>query len=175
MLAMLKIILECAIVGVPGLMEHPAEISLHTSKTGKHGAPATIWKTDHMQKILQIPGTRLQHINQVEFGGYSKKPTTMLVCAQPAFEEIHQLRRTERTYSRQHSLQGKEQTDKGMQFKTARAKEYPSPLCALFAETLLTANKRKSQITHKQAHFLTVHRLRCHHFLSHAATRKICF
>ena len=46
-------------------------------------------------------------------------------------------------HSRQHSLQGKERTDKGMQFKTARAKEYPSPLCALFAETLLTANKRE--------------------------------
>ena len=122
MLAMLEIMVECAIVGVPGLMEHPAEISLHTRKTGKHAAPATIWKTDHMQKILQIPGTRLQHINQGEFGGYSKKPTTMLVCAQPTFEEIHQLRRIERTHSRQHSLQGKEQTDKGMQFKTARAK-----------------------------------------------------
>ena len=97
MLAMLEIMVECAIVGVPGLMEHPAEINLHTRKTGKHAAPATIWKTDHMQKIFQIPGTRLQHINQREFGGYSKKPTTMLVCAQPAFEEIHQLRRIERT------------------------------------------------------------------------------
>jgi hypothetical protein len=36
MLAMLEMMVECAIVGVPGLMEHPAAINLHTRKTGKH-------------------------------------------------------------------------------------------------------------------------------------------
>jgi len=143
MLAMLEIMVECAIVRVPGLMEHPAETTLHTRKTGKHGTPASIWKTDHMKKILAIPGTHLQLINQGEFGGYSVKPTTMLVCSQPAFQEILELRRIKRTYKKEHSLQGKELTDAGMQFKTARAKEYPAPLCALFAEALMTANTRE--------------------------------
>lgn len=89
------------------------------------------------------PGTKLQVINQGKYGGYSMKPTTMLVCAQPAFEQIHQARRVERTYKKKDCLQGKEKTDKGMQYKTARAKEYPSPLCALFAASLLMANKRE--------------------------------
>ena len=41
-------------------------------------------------------------------------------------QEIHELRRSTRTYKKEHSLKGKEQTENGIQFKTARAKEYPS-------------------------------------------------
>ena len=64
MLAMLEIMVECAIVGVPGLMEHPAATGLHTRKASKHGTLASILETYHMQKIIKIQGTRLQVINQ---------------------------------------------------------------------------------------------------------------
>ena len=63
----------------------------------------------------------------------------------PGFRALHEKRRIPAKWDPSWALCGTEEVDGRKVFKTARAKEYPSALCALLAESLLEGSARRKQ------------------------------
>ena len=153
MLATMLIMVECAFAWVPAIMEHPAYTELHRRESVAYGRPASVWKTDQMYAILGIgrrgPGvpdetwTRLTTIHQGDHGCDGVKPTTFLLVALPQFEQVHARMRCHTTSRMFQHMIGMEERDGRRVYRTARAKEYPSPLCAMMATALIEANYQR--------------------------------
>jgi hypothetical protein len=161
MFASLMFMAECALASVPAIMEHPAYTQYHLRFSPQYGYPASIWRTDQMKLLLRIgkqgPATirdelhlRMITVKQGEFGCTAQKPTTFLVSTIPMFDELHQHMRLPRRWRKEDAMTGTETVNGRVTFKTARAKEYPSQLCALLATALVEGSQARTVLPRPQ-------------------------
>eukprot|EP00438_Fugacium_kawagutii_P011894 Skav219175 [mRNA] locus=scaffold648:409701:433350:- [translate_table: standard] len=115
----LRLALVCITMGTSWLTEHPAEPHAHPEA-------ASIWRLPEVLRIKQMDGVRLVNILQGLYGGVSAKPTGLLSFALPSLPEaLHRWRLADVNRSNWETLVGRESTG---QWKTAKAKAYPSAL-----------------------------------------------
>eukprot|EP00438_Fugacium_kawagutii_P001232 Skav223428 [mRNA] locus=scaffold350:464814:488244:+ [translate_table: standard] len=116
----------------PFVMEHPAPPPLERA--------ASIWATDELLKIQQIPGVAARVILQGLFGGISAKPTTLLSFDLPMLDGVLRSWRERSVNRTWQTLSGKLSTGA---YATSLAKAYPEALNAALVEAFyLKAQQR---------------------------------
>lgn len=133
-----------ALAGGGTLQEHPA-------RPRDPDRPST-WITEFQVNYFQnLPHSVLWTFLQHAYGAGSLKPTTFRLTRLPGFGRVFnemQLELSERLPAQ--TLGGRNAFDQG--FKTAAAKEYPSPLCAAMLKASLTALRKRVQQEGFQEH-----------------------
>eukprot|EP00438_Fugacium_kawagutii_P005481 Skav236543 [mRNA] locus=scaffold1774:141301:141858:- [translate_table: standard] len=124
----LRILFYSSMLGVPAIMEHPAEPI-------KPERPS-VWRLPWTTMMQRHGLLHRERIWQAYYGGVSMKPTDLAFCHLDDFPG-HMLRGREPINWRQLiALQGR--TAQG-QWRTSQAKEYPPKLNSLLAESLVLA------------------------------------
>ena len=121
----LEALLETALVGSVGLLEHPAE------PTDLEGA-ASIWKLPLVQVLLALPGVERLKFAQGLLGSKTPKPTELMCVHMPGMMQfLHKFRvRKELPMSR---AVGKDETGA---WRTTTLKEYPPAFCRAISSAI---------------------------------------
>ena len=107
-------------------LEHPADPTL---TAGNPANAPSIWASEIVEWILQIPSFCLLHSMQGHFGGYSAKPTTLLLSGIP-HEQAYKIEEASRTT---RLPAGGSIGLKNGRWQTSRLKEYPEAFSAMIA------------------------------------------
>ena len=110
-------LMELAIAGGHGMIEHPAEPDEQCA--------ASIWRLPLVRAILRLPHTELLRFSQGLMGAKSSKPTHLLLLNLPQFVFCLHANRVRTEIPRTTTI-GKDQSG---QWQTAALKEYPPAFC----------------------------------------------
>ena len=113
------------------IVEHPARAAWLP-------CAASIWMLPQIDRLLQYPRVHAVTLDQCEFGGLSRKPTTLLCINAPGIvREVSQHPTGGRCSHGPLAHTAALGVDCRFQFRTAPLKDYPPGFCALLARGVL--------------------------------------
>ena len=103
---------------------------------------ASIWRTNlHKNLLLAAPSAKLVYVEQWQYGADAVKPTQLSVLGLPDAQRKLRACIQADAIRPEHVLQGVDTST--VQFKTAKAKEYPPGFCKALVSTSLSSLRQR--------------------------------